>query len=158
MRRPVMASLLAASVLTAAIPALPAPAAAQQQAAPAPAPQKPADPLLRVNPADLPPLPPVIPAAERQQMVLMASGAGAVIGVLVVDLVTGGLLLAPLGVPGATSFLSFGAGGAAAAAAPTYTIAQRVLAGAATIASAVGGGYIGSYVAKSRPDYLRLGE
>lgn len=43
-------------------------------------------------------------------MVLMAAGAGAAIGVLVADLVTGGPVLAPLGVPGTSSLLSFGAG------------------------------------------------
>jgi hypothetical protein len=88
-------------------------------------------------------------------MVLMASGAGAAIGILLADLVTGGLLLAPLGVPSASQlFVAAGAG----AAAPTYSVAQRVLAGVATMAAAVGGGYLGGYVARSRPDFIRLGD
>jgi len=139
--------------LAASMPGLPRGALAQQTPAAPPA----EAPQLRVDLSQLPPLPPVIPSSERQQMVLMATGAGAAIGILVVDLVSGGLLLAPLGIPGADALLRLGAGGGAAVAAPTYSIVQRGLAVIATAASAIGGGYIGSYVAKSRPDFVRLG-
>jgi hypothetical protein len=89
-------------------------------------------------------------------MVLVATGAGAAVGVILADLVTGGLLLAPLGVPSAATLVGFG--GAAGVAAPTYSVAQRLLAGVASIAAAIGGGYVGGYVARSRPDLVGLQE
>ncbi|MEA2738486.1 MAG: hypothetical protein QOH05_1793 [Acetobacteraceae bacterium] len=157
MRPSVNAILLAASLVTALLPtavlaqSTPAPSAGRQP------PAMSSEPVLRIDPSTLPPLPPVIPASERNQMVLLSTGAGAAIGVIVVDLVTGGLLLSPLGVPGAAALLTVGGGGAAVAA-PTYSIAQRVLAGIATMAAAAGGGYLGAYVARSRPDFIRLGD
>jgi hypothetical protein len=39
-----------------------------------------------------------------------------------------------------------------------YSAAQRFFAGVATIAVAVGGGYFGGYVARSRPDIVGLQE
>ena len=152
MRPRIQATVLILASLAASMPSLPRNALAQQNSAAPP----PDAPYLRVDPSQLPPLPPVIPSSERQQMVLMATGAGAAIGILVVDLVSGGLLLAPLGIPGADALLRLGAGGGAVAA-PTYSFVQRGLAVIATAASAIGGGYIGSYVAKSRPDFVRLG-
>jgi hypothetical protein len=116
---------------------------------------QPATPALSIDVATLPALPPIVSAAQRDQMVFVATGAGAAVGVLVVDLVTGGLLLAPLGVPSAVSLVGFGG---AAVAAPTYSVAQRVLAGVASVATAVGGGYIGRYLASSRPDLIGLQE
>lgn len=148
MRRPMMASLLVASALASVLPVVPNSALAQA----------PAKPSLSVDASQLPPIPPVIPEAEREQAVLVATGAGAAVGVILADIVTGGLLLAPLGVPSAASLVGLGGGGAAAAAAPVYSAAQRFFAGVATIAVAVGGGYIGGYVARSRPDIVGLQE
>ena len=147
MRRPMIASLLMASALASALPVVPNSALAQA----------PTKPTLSVDPSQLPPIPPVIPAAQREQAVLVATGAGAAIGVILADIVTGGLLLAPLGVPSAVSLVGLG-GGAAGAAAPVYSAAQRFFAGIATIAVAVGGGYFGGYVARSRPDIVGLQE
>ncbi len=62
------------------------------------------------------------------------------------------MLLAPLGVP---NVLSLG-GAAVGAAAPTYSIAQRLFAGVASIAAAVSGGYIGGYFARAHPDLVGL--
>lgn len=148
MRRPMIASLLVASALATALPVVPNSALAQAP---------PAKPILSVDPAQLPPIPPVIPEAQREQAVLVAAGAGAAVGVILADIVTGGLLLAPLGVPSAVSLVGLG-GGAAGAAAPVYSVAQRFFAGVATIAVAIGGGYIGGYVARSRPDIVGLQE
>jgi hypothetical protein len=150
MRRPLIATLLTVSVFTALLPLLPVTAAAQQ------APLQQAESMPRLDQSQLPPLPPVIPAAERNRLVLLATGAGAAIGVIVVDLVTGGMLLSPLGLPGAAAILTFGGGGAAVAA-PTYSIAERLFASVATVGAAVGGGYVGAYVGKARPDIIRVG-
>jgi xanthosine utilization system XapX-like protein len=114
-----------------------------------------ATPSLSVDLSTLPALPPIVPAAQREQMALVATGAGAAVGVLLVDIVTGGLLLAPLGVPSAVSLVGFGG---AAVAAPTYSVAQRMLAAVASVATAFGGGYIGRYLASSRPDLIGLQE
>jgi xanthosine utilization system XapX-like protein len=110
---------------------------------------------LSIDPSTLPALPPIVPAAQREQMALVATGAGAAVGVMLADIVTGGLLLAPLGVPSAVSLVGLGG---AAVAAPTYSLAQRVLAGVASVAAAIGGGYVGSYLARSRPDLVGLQE
>jgi hypothetical protein len=136
---------------------LPAPArAALGQTDPAAkAPGQSATPTLSIDVSKLPALPPIVSAAQRDQMVFVATGAGAAIGLMAVDLVTGGLLLAPLGVPSAVSLVGFGG---AAVAAPTYSVAQRVLAGVASVATAVAGGYIGRYLASSRPDLIGLQE
>jgi hypothetical protein len=147
MRHNTIATALMACAVVTALPVLPQPALAQD------APK----PSLSVDTSKLPPLPPIVPAEQREQMVLVATGAGAAIGVILADIVTGGLLLAPLGIPSAASLVSFG-GGAAAVAPPTYSVAQRLLAGVASIAAAVGGGYLGGYVARSRPDLVGLQE
>jgi hypothetical protein len=136
MRQPVIAALLAISVLTAAVPLAAGTAIAQPVQ-----PERPAVPAT---------LPPIIPIAPRSQMVVLASGAGAVIGVLATDIVTGGMLLSPLGLPSAAAFLTLGG------TAPTYSIVQRVFAGIAVVAAAAGGGYLGNYVGRSRPDIVRL--
>jgi len=133
--------LLTLSAVVGALPVLPVPAIAQPATAPAPA----ADPGL----------PQVVPAWQRNQVVLFSTGAGAAVGVIVADIVTSGALLSPLGLPGAAALLTLGG---AATAAPTYTIAQRILAGVGTVAAAAGGGYIGSYLARARPDIIRLDE
>jgi hypothetical protein len=146
MRRPTIATVLMASAVAAALPMISQSAFAQGT------PQ----PSLSVDTSKLPPLPPIVPAEQREQMVLVATGAGAAIGVILADMVTGGLLLAPLGIPSAASLVGFGGG--AAVAPPTYSVAQRLLAGVASIAAAVGGGYIGGYVARSRPDLVGLQE
>lgn len=102
---------------------------------------------------DPPPLPPVVSAEKRSRYVWVSTGAGAVIGVLLADIVTGGILMAPLGLPSAAAFLI---AGAPEIAPPTYSIAQRLLAGVATIAAVAGGGYVGKSLAKPAPDFLRL--
>jgi hypothetical protein len=78
---------------------------------------------------------------------LVGTGAGAVVGILAADLLTGGLLLAPLGVPSVSSWLG---GGAALVAPPTYSLAQRALAGVATLAAGIGGGYLGGIVGRQQ--------
>lgn len=87
----------------------------------------------------LPALPTPELREERSRAVLMASGAGAVMGILAADLVTGGILLAPLGVPSVAAWFN----AVAALPPPTYSLAQRALAGVATLAAGVGGGYLG---------------
>lgn len=146
MRKLIPTTVLAAALALAALPWVPSMAVAQQSA-----------PALSVDPADLPPLPPIVSAAERNQFVLLATGAGATMGVIAVEIITGGMLLSPLGLPSAAALLTLGGGGVAIAA-PTYTIAQRLLAGVATAAAAMGGGYFGGYIARSQPDFLRLDE
>lgn len=105
--------------------------------------------------ADDPGLPPVLPASQRNQYVKLSTGAGAILGVIVVDIVTGGMLLSPLGLPSAAALLT---AEAVAAAPPTYSIAQRLFAGVATVAAVVGGGYFGSYLVRPSPDFIRLEE
>lgn len=105
--------------------------------------------------ADDPGLPPVLPASQRNQYVKLSTGAGAVLGVIVVDIVTGGMLLSPLGLPSAAAFLT---AEAMAAVPPTYSIAQRLFAGVASVAAAFGGGYFGSYLVRPSPDFIRLEE
>jgi hypothetical protein len=159
MRRTVIATALAASVFATALPAAPPTAWAEDT-----------KPAISVDVSSLPPLPPVVSADQRRRAALIATGAGAVIAVFLADIVTGGMLLAPLGVPSATSLFESGAAtpavptmtaagtAAAAIAAPTYTVAQQVLAGVASFAAAVGGGYIGSYLGRARPDLVGLQE
>ncbi len=159
MRRAVIASAVAASVFATALPTAPPRAWAEDT-----------KPAITVDVSSLPPLPPVVSADQRRRAALVATGAGAVIAVFLADIVTGGMLLAPLGVPSATSLFEGGAAtpavsamtatGAAAAAiaAPTYSVAQQVLAGVASFAAAVGGGYIGSYLGRARPDLVGLQE
>ena len=147
MRRPTIATVLMTAAIATILPVVPRSALAQDAAKPG----------LSIDPSKLPPLPPIVPAEQREQVVLMATGAGAAVGVILADIVTGGLLLAPLGVPSAAALVGLGGGGAAAAA-PTYSVAQRLLAGVASIAAAVGGGYVGGYVARSRPDLVGLQE
>jgi hypothetical protein len=128
-------------------------------------------PTISIDLSELPPLPPVVPADERRQAALIATGAGAAIGILVADILTGGVLLAPLGLPSASTFFSAEPAVAAAApagavagvapaaiAGPTYSLAQQLLAGVASFAAAVGGGYVGSYVARAHPDLVGLPE
>jgi hypothetical protein len=146
MRRPRITTVLMASALAAALPVMPRTALAQGTS----------QPSVSVDTSKLPSLPPIVPAEQREQMVLVATGAGAAIGVILADMVTGGLLLAPLGVPSAATLVGFGGG--AAVAPPTYSIAQRLLAGVASIAAAVAGGYVGGYVARARPDLVGLQE
>jgi hypothetical protein len=162
MRRAVSATVLAASVFAAALPSAPHSALAQATS------QTASKPPVVVDLAELPPLPPVVPSDERRQAALIATGAGAAIGVLLADILTGGMLLAPLGVPSASALFSaqpaavaapaVAATGAAvtAVAVPTYTVAQELLAGVASFAAAVGGGYVGSYLARTRPDLVGL--
>jgi hypothetical protein len=125
-----------------------------------------AKPPLSVDLSVLPPMPTVVSAEQRRQEALVATGAGASIAILLADLLTGGMLLAPLGIPSAASL--FGAGAAAPAAVavaavpaavpaavdlvPTYTVSQQLLAGIGTFAAAVGGGYIGGYLAGTHAD------
>lgn len=108
-------------------------------------------PDLAIDEAQLPPLPPVYSQVERTQHSLVAAGVGAVGGVVIADVVTGGLLLAPLGLPTFATLLGGGppaaAAGAAAVPAPTYTLVQQVLAGVASMVAALGGGYIGMRIA-----------
>ena len=122
----------------------------------------PGKPTLSIDLAVLPPLPPVVPADERRQAALIATGAGAAIGILLADILTGGVLLAPLGLPSASTMFSAEPAAAAAAPAavvgPTYSVAQQLLAGVASFAAAVGGGYVGSYVARAHPDLVGLPE
>jgi hypothetical protein len=160
MRRAVIATAVAASVFATTLPAGPPTAWAQDT-----------KPAISVDVSSLPPLPPLVSADQRRRAALIATGAGAVIAVFLADIVTGGMLLAPLGVPSATSLFESGAAAAPAApamtatgtaavaiAAPTYTVAQQVLAGVASFAAAVGGGYIGSYLGRARPDLVGLQE
>lgn len=113
-------------------------------------------PDLAVDEAQLPPLPPIYSKVERTQRSLVAAGVGAVGGVVIADAVTGGLLLAPLGLPTFATLFGGGtaaavpgaaAAGAAAVPAPTYTLVQQVLAGVASMVAALGGGYIGMRIA-----------
>lgn len=89
---------------------------------------------------------------DRSRPMLLGTGAGAVLGILAADLLTGGLLLAPLGVPAVATWLG---AGAALAAPPTYSLAQRLLAGVATLAAGVGGGYLGGIVGRQQQQPLR---
>jgi len=157
MRRSTIAVLLVAATVATVVPVAPRAALAQDAAKPAPS------PALTVDPAQLPPLPRVIPAGRQEQMILVATGAGAAITVILADILTGGLLLAPLGVPGTGSLLGLSGGtpatvaaAAAAAAAPVYSVTQRLIAGIVTIAAAWGGGYLGGYLARTHPDLLGL--
>jgi hypothetical protein len=106
--------------------------------------------LLPVDRSALPQPPIYVAPAERNKAKLFATGAGAAVGIVVVDVLSGGLLLAPLGLPAFGEL--FGAGarapapvGAVVAAVPevTYSISQRVLAAVGTMAAALGGGYLG---------------
>ena len=130
-------------------------AAAHGAAAESPAavPQPAAGPQLQVDRAQLPPPPSFVAPAKRSKMLLLETGVGAVAGIVVVDVATGGLLLAPLGLPSFASLFGSAAaaapvaapaaGAAAVAAEPAgYTIAQRLLAGVGTMASALAGGYL----------------
>lgn len=104
-----------------------------------------ARPEFSVDQTRLPPLLIVQPKAERDRQSLVAAGVGAVAGIVVVDVVTGGLALAPLGLP---TFASLTAPAGAAPAAPvTYTMIQQILAGLTTMVAALGGGYVGMLVA-----------
>lgn len=114
-------------------------------------------PAAVTDPEDLPRLPPVVPEKQRTRYVWLATGAGAAIGVIVADVVTGGLLLSPLGFPSAAVALTLEAAGPAIAP-PTYSIGQRLLAGVATVAAAVGGGYLGSYLGQPGPDFMGIDE
>jgi hypothetical protein len=106
-----------------------------------------AKPAITLDMSKLPPLVPTTQHEGRARGMLIGTGAGAVIGILAADLLTGGLLLAPLGVPSVSSWLG---GGAALAAPPTYSLAQRALAGVATLAAGVGGGYLGGLVGRQQ--------
>jgi hypothetical protein len=137
---------LTASVLAGLLPMVPATALAQ--ATPGP--------TLRIDPAQLPALAPVVPMPPRNPRVPIATVAGAAISVLAVDLVTGGMLLTPLGLPAAATILSFGGG--AAVAAPAYTLTERLVALVITISAAAGGGYLGAYLAEPHPEFVGLSE
>jgi hypothetical protein len=100
-------------------------------------------------------LPPVVPAREVSELRVLIAGAGAVAGVLITDLVTGGALLAPLGLPSAASMLTIGPA-VVAAVPPSFTIIERAFAGAASVAAALSGGYLGAYWGKAEPDFIRL--
>jgi hypothetical protein len=106
-----------------------------------------ARPELSVDAARLPPLMIVQPKTERDRQSLIAAGAGAIIGIVAADVVTGGLLLAPLGLPTFSSLVGGGAAAAAPAVAPTYTVVQQITAGLSTLVAALGGGYVGMLVA-----------
>lgn len=101
-------------------------------------------PTITLDSSQLPSMPLRAQRDERNRSVLLATGAGAAMGILAADLVTGGLLLAPLGVPAVGTWL----GGGAAIAAPTYSLAQRFLAGVATLTAGIGGGYLGGFTAR----------
>ncbi len=159
MRRSTIAVLLMAATVASGVPAVPSVALAQDAAKPTIA------PMLSIDPAQLPPLPRVVPAGRQEQMILVATGAGAAITVILVDVISGGLLLAPLGVTGSGSLFGFGGGAAplsaaaaaaAAAAVPVYTVSQRLISGIVTIAIAWGGGYLGGHLASTHPELLGL--
>ncbi len=103
-----------------------------------------ARPDFSVDPGSLPAPPQILTRAERDQQAMVAAATGAVAGIVVADVLTGGLLLAPLGLP---AFATLMGGGAAAVPAPTYTVVQQVLAGVASLTAALGGGYVGMRVA-----------
>lgn len=103
-----------------------------------------AKPTITLDTSQLPSMPLRVQREERNRSVLMGTGAGAAVGILAADLITGGLLLAPLGIPAVGTWL----GGGVAIAAPTYSLAQRVFAGVATLAAGIGGGYLGGLVAR----------
>jgi hypothetical protein len=134
--------LCTALFVVSALPGLSAPAAAQSRPDAAAM-------------ADDPGLPQVVPTSRRNRYVGLSTAGGAVLGVILVDIVAGGILLSPLGLPSAAALVSVEA---AAAARPTYLLVQRLFAGVATAAAAVGGGYVGSRVARPGPDFLRLEE
>jgi hypothetical protein len=136
---PLSAAILAAAMLS----LVPSGALAQDVAKPAP----------HFDPSQLPPLPPVVPVEQRQRTLVVSEGAGAVFGVLLVDFVSGGLLLTPLGVPSAATLFS---AASPAIVQPAYTVTQQALAGLATFAAAMGGGYVGSYFGRARPDLVGL--
>jgi hypothetical protein len=116
--------------------------------APAKARAQDARPEFSIDQMRLPPLLLVQPKAERDQQSLLAAGVGAVAGIVVVDVVTGGLALAPLGLPTFASLTAAPVAAGAAAPAPvTYTLVQQVLAGVTTMVATLGGGYIGMLVA-----------
>ncbi len=105
-------------------------------------------PDLAVDEAQLPALPMLYSKAERTQRSLLAGGIGAVGGIVIADVITGGLLLAPLGLPTIAALSGAApAPAGAAAAAPTYSFIQQVMAGVASLVAALGGGYIGMHVA-----------
>jgi hypothetical protein len=114
-----------------------------------------AQPEFSVDAARLPEVPQVQSKLERERQTLLAAGIGGVLGIVAADVLTGGLLLAPLGLPtfsalvggGAAATPAAAAAPAVAVAAPTYTVAQQVLAGMTSMLAALGGGYIGTQVA-----------
>lgn len=95
-----------------------------------------------------------LPASPNQQLkpapnLALLMGTGAVIGVVLADVVSGGALLAPLGAPSTWSVFGGGPANAAAGAASAgYSVAQRILAAVATGTAAVLGGYIFEYRAR----------
>ena len=101
-------------------------------------------PAITLDTSQLPSVPLRAQRDERNRSVLLATGAGAAMGILAADLATGGLLLAPLGVPAVGTWF----GGGVAIAAPTYSLAQRLFAGVATLAAGIGGGYLGGFTAR----------
>lgn len=110
---------------------------------PAAAPALPPPALPPVDRGLLPEPPRFESLEDRSKLKLFATGAGAMVGIVVVDAASGGLLLAPLGLPSLGG--AFSAAGATAAAAPevAYTLSQRALAAVATVAVALGGAYLG---------------
>jgi len=169
MQRSTIAIMLVAATVATVMPVMPAlaqdaakpPAGTVATTGPAPT----TGPVLAIDPAQLPPLPHIVPSGKQDQMALVATGAGAAIAVILADIVTGGLLLAPLGVTGTGSLLGLGgaapataAAAAAAAAAPVYSVAQRLISGIITIAVAWGGGYLGGHIARTHPELLGLQE
>ena len=103
---------------------------------------------LELDLGDLPP--PPNPQTNPAPNLALLMGTGAVIGVVLADIVSGGALLAPLGAPSTWSVVggrtaTAAAGGAAAG----YSLAQRIMAAVATATAAVLGGYIVEYLART---------
>lgn len=90
--------------------------------------------------------PPVVPAADSDYRWL-AIGAGALGGVVVLNLVTGGAALAPLmGGAGAAAVEGAGAAVAAGGAAAAAAARQAACRWAAIASSAIAGGFIGNWL------------
>ena len=107
-----------------------------------------AKPAITLDISKLPPMPAPPMREARNRAVLIATGAGAAVGILAADILTGGILLAPLGIPSVSAWF----GAAAAVPAPTYTLGQRVVAGVATLAAGMRGGYLGGLSAREQSD------
>jgi hypothetical protein len=169
-----MASMLAAALSTAS-PLGPSSALAQQAA----------DEAGKNPPSQLPPLRPIVVTTERKPISILAGGIGAAVGIIVVDAIVGGLLLPPLGLPSGAVILGLAgaaaeapaaaaaapvaaaAGAAPAVAAvraalpavvPSFTVAERLFAVVGSIASGVGGGYLGTWLVRPTPDFVGLSE